>query len=96
MLVEVVGCSHHGTSIALRERLAFTAERTREALDRWRRAFPGVEAVGERHGLFGLVAGLDVGRPQGIGAEGCPQDEGKDATRHPSPKELYPSRRFPP
>ncbi len=45
MLVQVVGCSHHGTSIAVRERLAFTAEETREALDHWRRVFPGVEAV---------------------------------------------------
>jgi glutamyl-tRNA reductase len=45
MLVQVVGLSHHGTSIALRERLAFTAEQTREALDHWRRVFPGVEAV---------------------------------------------------
>jgi glutamyl-tRNA reductase len=45
MLVQVVGCSHHGTSITLRERLAFTAEQTREALDHWRRVFPGVEAV---------------------------------------------------
>ncbi len=45
MLAQVVGCSHRGTSIALRERLAFTAEQTREALDQWRRVFPGVEAV---------------------------------------------------
>lgn len=45
MLVQVVGLSHHGTSIELRERLAFTAEQTREALDHWRRVFPGVEAV---------------------------------------------------
>ena len=45
MLVQVVGCSHHGTSIAVRERLAFTPEQTREALDHWRRVFPGVEAV---------------------------------------------------
>jgi glutamyl-tRNA reductase len=45
MLVQVVGCSHHGASIAVRERLAFTPEQTREALDHWRRVFPGVEAV---------------------------------------------------
>jgi glutamyl-tRNA reductase len=45
MLVQVVGCSHHGTSIAVRERLAFSPEQTREALDHWRRVFPGVEAV---------------------------------------------------
>ncbi len=45
MLVQVVGCSHHGASIALRERLAFTPEQTRQALDQWRRVFSGVEAV---------------------------------------------------
>jgi len=45
MLARVVGCSHHGTSIALRERLAFSREQLREALDHWRRVFPGVEAV---------------------------------------------------
>jgi len=45
MKMQVVGCSHHGTSIAVRERLAFTAEQTLEALDRWRRVFPRVEAV---------------------------------------------------
>jgi glutamyl-tRNA reductase len=45
MLVQVVGCSHHGTSIALRERLAFSEEQAREALDRWRRVFPRVESV---------------------------------------------------
>ena len=45
MLVQVVGCSHHGTSIAVRERLAFSTEQAREALDHWRRVFPGVEAV---------------------------------------------------
>ncbi len=45
MLAQVVGCSHHGTSIALRERLAFSPEQVREALDQWRRVFPGVEAV---------------------------------------------------
>ncbi len=45
MLVQVVGCSHHGTSLAMRERLAFTPDKTREALDHWRRVFPGVEAV---------------------------------------------------
>ncbi len=43
--MQVVGCSHHGTSIALRERLAFSGEQAAEALDRWRRVFPGVEAV---------------------------------------------------
>ncbi|MBN1395639.1 MAG: glutamyl-tRNA reductase [Pirellulales bacterium] len=45
MLVQVVGCSHRGASIELRERLAFSPEQTRGALDHWRRVFPGVEAV---------------------------------------------------
>ena len=45
MLVQVVGCSHRGASIELRERLAFSPDEVREALDQWRRVFPGVEAV---------------------------------------------------
>jgi len=45
MIVQVVGCSHHETAIALRERLAFSPEKAAEALDHWRRVFPGVEAV---------------------------------------------------
>ena len=45
MSFQIVGCSHRATSIALRERLAFSPEQAREALDRWRRVFPGVEAV---------------------------------------------------
>jgi glutamyl-tRNA reductase len=45
MLIEVIGCSHHDASIAIRERLAFSSTARREALDQWRRAFPGVEAV---------------------------------------------------
>jgi len=43
--VQVVGCSHHDTAIAIRERLAFTPDQTREALDHWRRVFPKIEAV---------------------------------------------------
>ena len=45
MNVQVVGCSHHGSAIAMREKLAFTPGQAREALDRWRRVFPRVEAV---------------------------------------------------
>jgi glutamyl-tRNA reductase len=45
MNVQVVGCSHHSTSIAIRERLAFRAEQTGEALDHWRRVFRETEAV---------------------------------------------------
>jgi len=45
MNVQVVGCSHHASSIAVRERLAFSAGQVREALDHWRRVFRGVEGV---------------------------------------------------
>ena len=45
MKVQVVGCSHHGTSISVRERLAFSPEQACAALDHWRREFPKVEAV---------------------------------------------------
>jgi glutamyl-tRNA reductase len=45
MLMQVIGCSHHGASIAVRERLAFSTEQAREALDHWRRVFPQVELV---------------------------------------------------
>ncbi|MBN2476036.1 MAG: glutamyl-tRNA reductase [Pirellulales bacterium] len=45
MNLQVVGCSHHGSAISVRERLALSPEQTREALDRWRRVFPRVEAV---------------------------------------------------
>jgi glutamyl-tRNA reductase len=45
MNVQVVGCSHHGTSIAVRERLAFGKEQAVEALQQWRLAFHDVEGV---------------------------------------------------
>jgi glutamyl-tRNA reductase len=45
MNVQVVGCSHHGTSISIRERIAFGPEQTGEALDHWRRVFRQTEAV---------------------------------------------------
>lgn len=45
MKLQVVGCSHHGTSLAVRERLGFSPEQTRSALDQWRQAFPQAEAV---------------------------------------------------
>jgi len=45
MKVQVVGCSHHSASIAVRERLAFSPEQTRAALEALRQAFPKVEAV---------------------------------------------------
>src|SRR5580704_1893871 len=45
MNVQVVGCSHHGTGIAIRERLAFGREQAGEALTQWRSAFRDVEGV---------------------------------------------------
>ena len=45
MRVQVLGCSHHETALEIRERLAFSPDQTRFALDRLRRTFPGTEAV---------------------------------------------------
>lgn len=45
MKLQMVGCSHHGTSVAVRERLAFNQAQTIEALDVFRQRFPGTEAV---------------------------------------------------
>jgi glutamyl-tRNA reductase len=41
----MIGCSHHRTSVELRERLAFSAEQCRDALCRFRLQFPQTEAV---------------------------------------------------
>jgi len=43
--LQVIGCSHQQTPIEIRERLAFSPGQVVEALDRWRRAQPDVEAV---------------------------------------------------
>ncbi|MCE9545723.1 MAG: glutamyl-tRNA reductase [Planctomycetia bacterium] len=45
MRLQLVGCSHHTTSLALRERLAFSPEQARQALSALRQRFPAVEAV---------------------------------------------------
>ena len=45
MNVQVVGCSHHSTPVDVRERLAFSLEQSRSALDVFRRQFPNAEAV---------------------------------------------------
>ena len=45
MNVQVVGCSHHATSIAIRERLAFGRQQVEEALREWRTCFRDVESV---------------------------------------------------
>lgn len=45
MNMQVLGCSHHRTSIAMRERLAFSPDQARFALHGLRREFPGAEVV---------------------------------------------------
>ncbi len=45
MKLQVVGCSHHSSSIEVRERLAFTPEQAQDALGRLRDRFPQSEAV---------------------------------------------------
>ena len=45
MNLQVVGCSHHATAIAVRERLAFGREQAGEALAEWRCEFRDVEGV---------------------------------------------------
>jgi glutamyl-tRNA reductase len=45
MKLQMVGCSHHNSSVQIRERLAFTPEQARLALQRWRERFPRAEAV---------------------------------------------------
>jgi glutamyl-tRNA reductase len=45
MKLRVVGCSHHSSDIAVRERLAFTPGQTRDALSRLRTQYPETEMV---------------------------------------------------
>lgn len=45
MKLQMVGCSHHSTPVATRERLAFSPTQMVQALDVFRRQFPGTEAV---------------------------------------------------
>lgn len=45
MKVQMVGCSHHRSPVAIRERLAFTPLQAEEALSRFRHRFPNAEAV---------------------------------------------------
>jgi glutamyl-tRNA reductase len=45
MNLHMVGCSHHRSGVALRERLAFTPAQAADALTAWHRHHPGVEAV---------------------------------------------------
>jgi glutamyl-tRNA reductase len=43
--VQLIGCSHHSASVAVRERLAFSPEQAALALEDLRREFPHAEAV---------------------------------------------------
>jgi glutamyl-tRNA reductase len=45
MKVQMVGCSHHNSSVAVRERLAFSPDQAGAALADLRRLFPQAEAV---------------------------------------------------
>ncbi len=45
MKLQMIGCSHHHSSVAMRERLAFSPGQVGEALDGLRERFPQVEAV---------------------------------------------------
>jgi len=45
MKLQVVGCSHHSSSVAIREKLAFSPDQARLALADWCKTFPGTEAV---------------------------------------------------
>ncbi len=45
MKLRMVGCSHHQSRVAVRERLAFTPQQAAEALESWRSDRPKTEAV---------------------------------------------------
>ncbi len=45
MRLQVLGCSHHETSIALREQIAFSSDQACSALGQLQREFPHLEAV---------------------------------------------------
>jgi glutamyl-tRNA reductase len=45
MKLQVIGCSHHGSSVEIRERLAFSPAQVRDALHRLRSLYPHTEAV---------------------------------------------------
>ncbi len=45
MKMHLVGCSHHNSSIAVRERLSFTPEQAHDCLLRFHKRFPNTEAV---------------------------------------------------
>lgn len=45
MKLQIAGCSHHNAPVEVRERLAFSIEKARDALDQLRVRFPYAEAV---------------------------------------------------
>jgi len=45
MKIQLLGCSHHASSLEVRERLAFTPEQVADAVRQLQRQFPNVEAV---------------------------------------------------
>ncbi len=45
MKLQMVGCSHHNSSLQVRERLAFSPDESARALDLWQQQFPNCEAV---------------------------------------------------
>jgi glutamyl-tRNA reductase len=45
MKLQMIGCSHHNSSVAVREQLAFTPEEIHVALDQLRHRYPRVETV---------------------------------------------------
>ncbi|HAY81447.1 MAG TPA: glutamyl-tRNA reductase, partial [Planctomycetaceae bacterium] len=45
MKLQIIGCSHHSASVDVRERIAFSPDQTRDALQQFQSRFPGSEAV---------------------------------------------------
>ena len=45
MKLQMIGCSHHNSSVEIREQLAFSPDQTHVALARLRKQFPTVEVV---------------------------------------------------
>ena len=45
MKFQLVGCSHHRTTVEIREKLAFSADQVQVALRKYRSSFPNSEAV---------------------------------------------------
>lgn len=45
MNLQVIGCSHHHSSVSVREKLAFTEDQVRSFLDKYHQSFPKSEAV---------------------------------------------------